>query len=378
MILIVDIKKRLGDFLLEVSFETEDRVTGLLGPSGCGKSMTLKCIAGVEKPDSGRIILDGETLFDSRRGICLSPQKRRVGYLFQSYALFPNMTAAQNILCGMRAGASEAEHSGADAESGMRQRSFSPGRLLNSHIQRKKEEQERLHKLSQLFHLEPCLHLHPRSLSGGQAQRTALARILAGRPRLLLLDEPFSTLDSYLKDQLQPEFKHRLSSLDCRTVMVTHSRDEAYHLCSRLCVMDSGRILRNGSVKEVFAEPEYEAAARLTGCKNIVPAVKEGPFLVRIPSWNITLQTERPVPDNLSFVGLRAHSFSPDISKNQFPIRLCDVVEEPFEWMVLFFYETQKRDSAPVWWRVPKEKISGDFPSRLGISPAQVLLLKSS
>ena len=145
MSLIVDIKKRLGDFLLEVSFETEDRVTGLLGPSGCGKSMTLKCIAGVEKPDSGRIILDGETLFDSRRGICLSPQKRRVGYLFQSYALFPNMTAAQNILCGMRAGASEAEHSGADAESGKRQTSFSPGRLLNSHIQRKKEEQERLH-----------------------------------------------------------------------------------------------------------------------------------------------------------------------------------------------------------------------------------------
>lgn len=139
MSLIVDIKKRLGDFLLEVSFETEDRVTGLLGPSGCGKSMTLKCIAGVEKPDSGRIILDGETLFDSSRGICLSPQKRRVGYLFQNYALFPNMTAAQNILCGMRAGASEAEHSGADAESGKRQTSFSPGRLLNSHIQRKKK-----------------------------------------------------------------------------------------------------------------------------------------------------------------------------------------------------------------------------------------------
>ena len=346
MSLIVDIKKRLGDFLLEVSFETEDRVTGLLGPSGCGKSMTLKCIAGVEKPDSGRIILDGETLFDSSRGICLSPQKRRVGYLFQNYALFPNMTAAQNILCGMRAGASEAEHSGADAESGKRQTSFSPGRLLNSHIQRKKEEQERLHKLSQLFHLEPCLHLHPRSLSGGQAQRTALARILAGRPRLLLLDEPFSALDSYLKDQLQPEFKHLLSSLDCRTVMVTHSRDEAYHLCSRLCVMDSGRILRNGSVKEVFAEPEYEAAARLTGCKNIVPAVKEGPFLVRIPSWNITLQTERPVPDNLSFVGLRAHSFSPDISKNQFPICLCDVVEDPLSGWFCFSMQ-HKRETAP-------------------------------
>ena len=170
MSLVVDIRKSLGDFRLDVSFTAEDGVMGILGPSGCGKSMTLRCIAGVEKPDEGRIELDGVTLFDSARGINLRPQRRRVGYLFQNYALFPNMTVRQNILCGLRHEKDRAKRE----------------QLMSEYIE-----------LMQLGGLEGH---YPSQLSGGQQQRVALVRILVNRPRLLMLDEPFSALDSHLRE----------------------------------------------------------------------------------------------------------------------------------------------------------------------------------
>lgn len=225
MSLFVEIRKRLSDFVLEARFETDDPVTGLLGASGCGKSMTLKCIAGVETPDEGRIVLDGETLFDSERGINLPPQKRGVGYLFQHYALFPHMTVEKNILCGL--------HGEKD----------------------KAVRRQRLREMIEMLQLEGLEKHRPAQLSCGQAQRAALARMLVNKPRLLLLDEPFSALDSHLRDQLQPQFLSLLRSYGRQAVLVTHSRDEAYHLCSRLCVMDGGRILRTGGTKEVFADP---------------------------------------------------------------------------------------------------------------------------
>ena len=170
MSLKVDIKKKLGSFELETKFEAENGVTCLLGPSGCGKSMTLKCIAGIEKPDEGRIELDGIVLFDSKKGINLPPQKRRVGYMFQNYALFPNMTVRQNILCGMR------------------------------HIKDKAEKEARLNKYVSMFRLEGLENHRPAQLSGGQAQRLALARTLAHPRPLLILDDPFSALDRNTED----------------------------------------------------------------------------------------------------------------------------------------------------------------------------------
>ena len=179
MSLIIDIRKRFEKFKLNVSLEADNQVTGLLGASGCGKSMTLKCIAGIETPDEGRIVLGDRVLFDSERHINLSPQKRRVGYLFQNYALFPNMTVAQNIAVGVR------------------DRSRLP---------------ETVSRLIRTFYLEGNEKKYPRQLSGGQQQRTALARILASEPRTILLDEPFSALDSHLKWQLEPEFKDVLDA----------------------------------------------------------------------------------------------------------------------------------------------------------------------
>ena len=193
----VDIQKNLGGFQLKAAFDTREAFTALLGASGCGKSLTLKCIAGVERPDRGRIVLDGQVLFDSEQGINLPPQKRQVGYLFQNYALFPNMTVEQNILCGLR-------------------------------DRRNREERRRvLAEMCGLLQLEGLEQQKPSQLSGGQAQRTALARILVTQPRLLLLDEPFSALDSHLRDELQPQLQALLQRLGQQTLMVTHSRDEA-------------------------------------------------------------------------------------------------------------------------------------------------------
>ena len=172
MALSVNIRKRLGDFQLDVNFAAENEVLGLVGASGCGKSVTLRCIAGILKPDEGHIELDGRVFFDSEKRIHLPPQERRVGYLFQQYALFPNMTAAQNI---------------------------------SSAVRDKSRKTEIAARLMQTFQLQNVASSRPAQLSGGQQQRAALARILASDPQILLLDEPFSALDSYLKSQLEQE-----------------------------------------------------------------------------------------------------------------------------------------------------------------------------
>ena len=223
MSLLVDIKKDFGRFRLDAAFETDSgSVMGLLGASGCGKSVTLKCVAGIERPDEGRIVLDGRVLFDSVKRIDLTPQQRRVGYLFQNYALFPNMTLAQNIAVGVRDRA---------------------------------KRKETVARLVKAFYLEGSEGKYPRQLSGGQQQRTALARILAIEPEALLLDEPFSALDSYLKWQVELELAELLDIFPGPVLFVTHDRDEVHRLCGRVCVLDSGRAQEVRSVEELFSAP---------------------------------------------------------------------------------------------------------------------------
>lgn len=205
MSLQVNIKKRLGSFTLESAFAMDGGVLGLLGASGCGKSMTLKCIAGIEKPDEGRIVLDGRVLYDSAAHINLPPQQRHVGYLFQNYALFPNMTVRQNILAGL--------HHEKDRR------------------KREKAMQDAVH----FFQLDGLEVRRPNQLSGGQQQRVALARIMVNQPQLLMLDEPFSALDSHLRLRLQMEMKELLNSFGRDVLMVTHSRDEALSYVQRDC-----------------------------------------------------------------------------------------------------------------------------------------------
>ena len=345
MSLRAEIHKKLGAFSLDVSLETQDGVLGLLGASGCGKSMTLKCIAGIEKPDSGYIELDGTVLFDSKRGIDLPPQKRRVGYLFQNYALFPNMTVRQNILCGLK-------------------------------WEKRRDVRERSYRnVVELLQLEQLQKHRPHQLSGGQAQRTALARILVNEPKLLLLDEPFSALDSHLREKLQIELRDLLKRYGREVLLVTHSRDEAYHMCGQIAVMHEGTVLTQQETHALFADPQSVQAAMLTGCKNIVSAQKTGEYTVFVPDWGVSLQTAIPVREQIQAIGIRAHAFDPNKTENCVPVSWVGEMEEPFEWIMQFRFAGQREDSAPVWRRFSKNIETEQRPTYLGVAPQDILLL---
>ena len=302
MVLSVDIEKTLGDFHLRVRFEAEREIMALLGASGCGKSMTLKCIAGIQRPDRGRIVLGDRVLFDSESGINLPPQKRHVGYLFQQYALFPNMTVEQNILAGAR---------------GTRQ-----------------ERRAAVAEMVRTFRLEGLEKLRPSQLSGGQQQRVALARILAGQPELLLLDEPFSALDEHLKWQLELELSDTLKAFPGGVLFVSHSRDEVYRLCDTVCVLTDGKSDPKETIQELFAAPATLGAALISGCKNISPAEvrPEGLFC---PDWGVTLRTAQPVPDRTRYAGIRAHYFTLEGEVNSIPCRVSRVIDNVFSTVVM-------------------------------------------
>ena len=317
MALSVNIRKKLGSFQLEVQFEAEQGTPlALLGASGCGKSVTLRCIAGILKPDEGRITLDGVVLYDSAAGIDLPPQQRRVGYLFQQYALFPNMTVRQNIAAAVR--------------------------------DRKARADVAAEKLRQ-FQLESVADLRPGQLSGGQQQRCALARILASAPRVILLDEPFSALDSYLKCQLEWELAEMLSTFSGPVVWVSHDRGEVLRNCPEVCVMDRGQAQITQAMKELMAHPGSEAAARLSGCENFVDAMGHG-NTVTLRDWGVTLNCTAPVPDTVCRVGIRARNLHPaeEQTMNAISCRVVRVVEDTDALTVLLRPDGAAPDLPPV------------------------------
>ena len=251
----VEIHKKLGNYKLDVQWKSTKKRIGILGASGSGKSLTLKSIAGIEHPDQGHIQIDDHVLYDSASRTCLKPQKRNVGYMFQNYALFPDMTVEQNVGAGLLSRQSDG-------------RKFS----LAGFAEAKKKKQEQVEKMIHRFRLEGLEKRLPRELSGGQQQRVALARIMAYEPTVILLDEPFSALDVFLKDRLQQEMMELLSDYDGTVILVSHSRDEIYRFSEELLVIDDGKQICYGDTKEIFVKPEKVEAARLTGCKNIVLA----------------------------------------------------------------------------------------------------------
>ena len=209
----VDITKKLKEFTLSSQFTLLDGLTGLVGASGSGKSMTMKCIAGLELPDSGRIVLDDKVLFDSAKGINLPPQQRKIGYLFQSYALFPNVNVQENIMCGLQAkGLSQDKRSLAMAN------------------------------IIEKFQLQGLEARYPRQLSGGQKQRVALARLLAAEPKVILLDEPFAALDEDLKEELQENLLALLAEHGGVALMVSHNKHELRKMCSDFYKIKAGSV----------------------------------------------------------------------------------------------------------------------------------------
>ena len=209
--LVVQIYKKLAEFDLDVSFQVEDNILGLMGASGSGKSMILKCIAGIETPDRGRIVLNNRVLFDSEKKINVPIQKRNVGYMFQSQALFPNMSVYENVSVGLKA-------------------------------RKIKDEDIVVRKVMRQFQISELVSRYPKQLSGGQRQRVALARLMAYEPDVLLLDEPFSALDEDLKEDLLRELKSELQ-ISKPVIFVSHNKEEVNELCDFKYKIKQGEIV---------------------------------------------------------------------------------------------------------------------------------------
>ncbi|MGE4484277.1 MAG: sulfate/molybdate ABC transporter ATP-binding protein [Oscillospiraceae bacterium] len=307
----VKIKKRLGDFQLDVEFEAGNEVIALLGASGCGKSMTLRCIAGVEKPDEGLIIVDDVVFFDSKCHIDLTPQERRTGLLFQNYALFPNMTARQNIALGAK------------------------------RDNNKKTRERKVSNIIKAFRLDEfCGHL-PSQLSGGQQQRTALARILVSEPRIIMLDEPFSALDSHLKFYLEQEVTDVIQTFGRSVILVSHNRDEVYRMSDSVAVLHDGKVSDFGTKASLFASPKTVHSARLTGCKNISKAYMTGEKTACAEDWDMELILPEALPKGGGYVGIRAHDVAPGGGRdNDVICRVMREIENPFSFSVML---------RPVW-----------------------------
>ena len=341
MAVFVDIEKRLGDFRLKVAFEAENEILALLGASGCGKSMTLKCIAGIERPDRGRIVVDGVTLFDSERHIDLTPQQRHTGLMFQNYALFPNMTVLQNLRAGARR----------EADKGKREAAVA--RLMES------------------FQLQPLAKYYPSQLSGGQQQRVALARILVSDPQILLLDEPFSALDQHLRFRLERELHQTLREFGKTAIFVSHDRDEVYRLADRIVVMEHGRVETSGMKKDVFRDPHTRAAATLTGCKNISRAAVLPDGGVAAADWGITLKKPGFAG---GFIGIRMHDVRPGRGENEVFCDVAEVMENPFSFTVML-RPAGCTDTTPVGWEMTKDEWNSLRAAQLWVHfPAEGLL----
>ncbi|HEX6209986.1 MAG TPA: ABC transporter ATP-binding protein [Methylomirabilota bacterium] len=237
--LAVRLVKRLPGFTLDVDWTADGGVAALFGPSGAGKTLTLQCMAGLLRPDAGRIVVDGRVLFDDAAATDLPPQARRVGYVFQGYALFPHLTVADNVGFGLRD---------------------------RPHPERARRVAEVLARLG-LAGLE---RRYPRELSGGQRQRVALGRALAIDPALLLLDEPLSALDAPLRRTLRDDLRAVLTDWGAAAVVVTHDFTEAYRLGDRIVVYEGGRVVQAAPRTELLWQPASEAVARIVGIPNVL------------------------------------------------------------------------------------------------------------
>ncbi|HPU42165.1 sulfate/molybdate ABC transporter ATP-binding protein [Acetivibrio clariflavus] len=353
MELLVNIKKRLPGFTLKVNFKASEQVMGLLGASGSGKSMTLRCIAGIEKPDEGKIVLNDRVLFDSEKGINIPSRLRKVGYLFQNYALFPNMTVEDNIGFGLQKLSKEKRKA----------------------VIQEKIEMMKLNGLEKRF---------PFQLSGGQQQRVALARALAIEPEMLLLDEPFSALDDHLRYLLTKQLIDTLSNYHGITLFVTHNIEEAFRICSELTVLNNGAVESAGKKEDIFRNPDSLSVARITGCKNFSAAKYLSNNELEAVDWGIRLKTDRLITKELKYVGMRAHYIRLALENDRDNVFCCwpsFVNESPFRVTVYLFIgnRPESKQDYHLQWEIPKEKwmeIGREpLPWKICLSPERLIIL---
>jgi molybdate transport system ATP-binding protein len=280
MSLSVDVRKSFGSFQLNVSFDAGAETLGFLGASGCGKSLTLRCIAGLELPDEGRIVVNGVTFFQREAGkrptVNLSPQERKTAMLFQNYQLFPNLTVSDNIAAGLGKDVSRSERAA----------------IVDEQLQR--------------FGLQGKGKRYPAQLSGGQQQRVALARMLAAKPAILMLDEPFSALDAHMKSGLEQNLLGLFDTFGGTILYISHDIDEAFRFCDRIAVVDEGSIIEIGPKEDLVRHPRSLAAVKLSGCKNTPTARYVDDHTVFLPEWGIHVHCDDIVPQDIAHLGVRA------------------------------------------------------------------------
>ena len=314
MSLYIDINKELSSFNLDVSMESKGGIIGLLGASGSGKSMTLKCIAGIEKADSGKIIINDKVLFDSEKKINVKTKDRKVGFLFQNYALFPHMTIKDNI------------------EIGLEQR-------------------------------------YPWQLSGGQQQRVALARALITSPDILLLDEPFSALDNHLRATMERELVEILKDYNGTVVFVTHDIAEAYRVCDKIIVFDSGKASNIREKNLLFENPLSFAEAKLTGCKNISKAKKLEDNLILAEDWDLKLKCSSNNRDT-DYIAIRSHNIKlfkgQENDENVFTMSIENIVENPFDY-TLYIRSIKSNKSNLIHFTISKEEMVFDINEKIKV-----------
>ncbi len=268
----LNITKNLGTFSMNINIETKSKRIGILGQSGMGKSMCLKMISGLETPDNGEIYIDEKCVFSSTQNINILPQNRKTGYMFQNYALFPNMTVEKNIAIAIEGN--------------------------------KSQKKEITKKIIEKFSLLGLEKKYPSQLSGGQQQRVSLARIFAYNPEMILLDEPFSALDKFLKENLIEEMKKYIDGYDGTIILVSHNTEEIFALCDYVFVIHNGSVADMGNIDEIFKKPKSIHTARLSGCKNIWQAKKKNNNTIFVPELNAEFKVSDTVPDNVEFIGI--------------------------------------------------------------------------
>ncbi|WAW14582.1 sulfate/molybdate ABC transporter ATP-binding protein [Peptostreptococcus equinus] len=276
MDLSIDIKSKLHSYNMDISLKTSAKRVGILGESGAGKSMLLKYISGIISPDVGIIKINDIIAFDSTKKNNIKPQKRDVAYMFQNYALFPNMNVRENIEIVLKGN--------------------------------KEFKKNKAFEYMKKFHISDLADKMPKDLSGGQQQRVALARIMAYEPQIILLDEPFSALDNDLKDKLQIELEEMLSDFDGMVIMVSHSREEIYRFSDELVIIENGKVVEQGPTKKVFNKPKTLAGAKMVGVNNIISAYVDDDCDITIPDFDIKIEREN-ISNDIKYIGIRDTDF---------------------------------------------------------------------
>ncbi len=332
MEIFIDIKKKLPGFQLDVKLASEKDIIGILGASGSGKSMLLRCISGLVNPDEGKIIINGKTFFDSQSKVNLLPRERKVGFLFQNYALFPHLTIWENISFGL------------DGLS-------------------KSDKDRRVTELMERFHLKDMEKRYPSQISGGQQQRVALARAIAIEPEILLLDEPFSALDDHLRNHMIKEMSESLKDFQGNTLFVTHNMEEAYHLCDRIAVLNAGSVEAFDLKQKLFQSPVSLETAKITGCKNISEAVKKAEYSIEIPAWGIQVNTGMKIEAEHGFAGIRANNIKLADNGNMencFAVWIADKSETPFRTTLYLKIGSapESSDDFHIEWEISQEQMN--------------------